>query len=178
MENQQKSIGANALIFGAVTGAALIVYSLLLFILNLYMNTFLGYLNYVIMVGGMVWGTLQYRKQQSNGLLSYGKAFTSSFLIGVIASVISIIYFFIYIKFINTGLITEMLEQTRLKMEAKSADISEEQMEKALAITAKFMQPGWMVVFGLLMYLFFSAVFAALTSIFLKKEDKSIIPTV
>ena len=103
MENEHKSVSANALMYGAITGAVLIVYSLLMYILNLYMNSTLGYVSYVILIGGMVWGTFQYRKLCPNGFLSYGKAFTSSFLIGLIASVISIIYFFFYIKYINTG---------------------------------------------------------------------------
>jgi hypothetical protein len=174
MENQTKSISSNALTYGAITGAALIVFSLLLYVLNLYMNKPLSYVAYGLLIGGMFWGTFQYRKLYSNGFLSYGKAFTSSFLIGLIASVISIIYFIIYLKFINTGFMQEMMEQTRMQMEASSSGMSEEQMEKALEYTAKFMQPGWMVGFGLLMYIFLSAIFAAVIGIFVKKEDKSI----
>ena len=171
MEPKQKSIGANALTYGAVTAAAMIVYSLILFILNLYMNKPLGYINYALLVGGMVWGTLQFRKSTENGLLPYGKAFTSTFLIGLFASIISIIYFLIYIKFINTGMINEMIEQARQEMVAKN--LTDDQIEKAMGYTTKFMQPAWMVVFGLLMYVIVSVILAAVVSIFLKKEDKS-----
>ncbi len=176
MENQPKSISAHALTWGAITAVVLIVYSLLLFITNLYMNKALGYVNYAIMIAGMAWGALQYRKLYSNGFLSYGKAFSASFMIGLVASVISIIYFFIYIKFINTNMITEMLEQTRQQMEANANGMSPEQMDKALEMTTKFMQPAWMMVFGLLMYVIASAIFGAIIAIFVKKEDPSINP--
>jgi len=97
-------------------------------------------------------------------------------MIGLVASVISIIYFFIYIKFINTNMITEMLEQTRQQMEANANGMSPEQMDKALEMTTKFMQPAWMMVFGLLMYVIASAIFGAIIAIFVKKEDPSINP--
>jgi hypothetical protein len=171
MEPKQKSIGANALTYGAITAAAMIVYSLILFILNLYLNKPLGYVNYLLLIAGMVLGTLNFRKLNDRGLLPYGKAFTSCFLIGLIASVISIIYFFIYMKFINTGMINEMLEQARQEMMTKN--LSEEQMDKAMEYTAKFMQPAWMMVFGLLMYVIVSVILSAIIAIFLKKEDKS-----
>ena len=75
-------------------------------------------------------------------------------------------------------MVQEMIEQARQQMEARNSGMSEDQMEKALEMTAKFMQPGWMVVFGLLMYVFFSALFAAIIGLFLKKEDNSINPIV
>jgi len=174
MEPKPKSLNGNALTYGAITAGAMIVYSLILFILNLYLNKPLGYVNYLMMIGGMVLGTLQYRKSVDRGILPYGKAFSSCFMIGLVASVISIIYFFIYIKFINTGMIPEMIEQARQQMMDKANGMSEDQIDKAMEYTAKFMQPGWMMVFGLLMYVIISAVFAAILGIILKKEDNSI----
>lgn len=173
MENQPKSLGKNALVYGLITGAGLIVFMLLMYILNLYMNRGLQWLSYVIMVGGMLWGTQEYRKSQDRGLMPYGKAFTSSFLIGLYAAIISMIFFMIYIKFINTGMIQEMTELTRQQMEENSNGMSQEQMDKAMSMATKFMSPAAMATIGLLTNVIISAIIAAILAIFLKKEDKS-----
>ena len=69
----------NALSYGLIVGAVLILFSLLMFLLGMHTNKYLGYLGYVFLIAGMAWGTLEYRKKYLGGFISYGKAFTSCF---------------------------------------------------------------------------------------------------
>jgi len=178
MEEKQTSLGIHTLIYGVITGAALIVFSLIMYVTNLYMNQTLGYLSFLIMFAGMVLGSLQYRKVQLKGFMTYGQAFSTNFLIGLFATIISTIFFFFYIKYINPGLIDEILAQVRTKMEAKAGTMSSEQMDQAMSWTERFMTPVWMIVWGFLGNAFWAAVFALVVAIFIRKKDPNAVPMI
>jgi len=169
MEEKKPSPSGNALNYGLITGAVLIVYSLLLYIANLYLNKSLGYVGYVFLLGGMVWGTLEYRKKVTNGFLTYGQAFSSCFLIGLFAGILGAIYMFIFAQFINPGFVNEIIEQARIQMQAKN--LTDDQIETALSYTRKFTSPVMMMIWGLVGYALVSVVLGLLAAIFLKKED-------
>lgn len=171
MEEKQNSLSMHSIIYGVGTGIALIVLSLILYVTNLYMNEVLRYAAYVILIAGMVIAALQYRKNQLKGFMTYGQAFSVSFLTGLFATIVSIIFFFFYLKYINIGLIDEIMTQVRTKMEAKAGNMSQEQMDQAMMWTERFMTPVWMVVWGFLGYAFWSAIFALVIGIFVRKKN-------
>jgi hypothetical protein len=177
MEEKKTSLGMHSLIYGCYTGLALIAFSLILYVANLYMNDVLKYFSLVFMIAGMVIGAIQYRKVQLNGFMTYGQSFSVNFLIGLFASILSTVFFFFYVKYINTGFIQELLELTRQKMEAKAGTMSQEQIDQAMAMTEKFMTPVWMVIWGFLGSAFWAAVFSLVISIFLKKNDPNALPS-
>jgi hypothetical protein len=171
MEEKKASLGLHSLIYGCYTGIALIALTLILYVTNLYMNNVLQYASFLIMFIGMALGAIQYRKVQLKGFMTYGQSFSVNFLIGLFASIISIIFFFFYVKYINPGIIDEILAQARTKIEAKSGNMSSEQIDQALAMTEKFMSPVGMVLFGFFGSAFWAAIFSLVISIFLKKKD-------
>lgn len=171
MEEKQNSLSMHSIIYGVGTGIALIALSLILYVTNLYMNEVLRYAAYVILIAGMVIAALQYRKNQLKGFMTYGQAFSVSFLTGLFATIVSIIFFFFYLKYINIGLIDEIMTQVRTKMEAKAGNMSQEQMDQAMMWTERFMTPVWMIVWGFLAYAFWSAIFALVIGIFVRKKN-------
>ena len=168
----------NALSYGVIVGAVLILYSLLLFLLGMHTNKYLGYVGYVFLIAGMVWGTLEYRKKYLGGFMSYGKAFMSCFMTGLYAGLILGVYMYVFAQFIHPGFIQEMLDLSRQAMYESNANMTEEQVEQALEISAKFMSPVMMAVWAFVGYLFVSAIIGLIAAIFLKKEDKSVSPMV
>jgi hypothetical protein len=171
MEDKKTSLGSHSLMYGAFVGIAMIIYTLILYIANLYMNKTMGYVSFVLLIGGMTLGCLQYRKAALNGYMKYGQAFGYTFLVGLFSIILSTIFFFFYIKFINTNLITEMLEQARMGIESSSANMSQQQIDTAMSWTEKFMSPVWIVVWGFFGNLFFSTIISLLLSIFFIKKD-------
>ena len=169
MEEKKQSVVANALNFGLITGAVVIVYSLLLYIANLYMNRSLGFVAYVLLLGGMAWGTLEYRKKSMNGFMTYGQAFSSCFLIGLFAGILATIYMFVFVQYIHPGLVNEVIEQTRIKLQEQN--MTEDQIESALDYTRKFTTPIMMTIWGLVGYSLISLVLALVAAIVLKKPD-------
>ena len=174
MEEKPRSLSQNALYFGLITGAALVVYSLILYLSGQYMNKTLGYFSFILLVGGMVYGTLDYRKKNMNGFLTYGKAFSSCFLIGLFAGIIAAVYSFVFAQFIYPGYVNEILDKTRESMLSSGGGMTEEQIDTALEYTRKFTSPVMMAVMTLVIYPVFSAILSLIIAIFLKKEDPTL----
>jgi len=174
MEEKVRTTTTQGLYYGLITGAGLIILSLILFIAGLYMNKMVSSISYLVLIAGMVYGTLDFRKTYSHGFLTYGKAFSLCFKIGLFASIAAAIYGFIFAQFIHPGFVQEILDQSRESILKSNPEISEEQMEMALEWTARFTTPVMIMVWGFIMNTIASAVIGLLAALFLKKEDPSL----
>jgi len=178
MEEKTRSTTVQGMYYGAITGIAIIVFSLIIFVADLYLNRSITWIGYLILLGGMIWGTLDYRKNYMNGFMSYGKAFSTSFMIGLFTGILAAVYTYVFAQFIHPGFTQEILDMSREQMLASSPNLSEEQIDQALSYTAKFTTPLMMLIFGFITYVVISAIISLITSIFLKKEDKSLTTSV
>ena len=159
----------NSLDFGLITGVVLVAYSAVLFMTEQNAGA-LAYISYAFLIGGMVIGTLNLRNKGMGGYISYGRALGSCYVISLIAAVLSIAFFCIYISYIDEGILDKMIMQAEENMRAKN-NMSDEQIEIAMGYTKKFMQPAWMAVFGFLAYAFFGIILSLITAAFLFKNN-------
>lgn len=173
MEEKRTTALKNGFNYGMITGAALIVFSLLLFLMDQHLNRSISWIAFLFLIGGMIYGTIQYRKA-AGGYLSYGQAFAASFYTGLFATILASIYTYLFVAFIHPGYIQEMLDMTRVQMLESQPDLSEEQVEQAMDMTSKFMNGPMITLTGFVTNLITSAVIALLAAIFLKKEDPSL----
>jgi len=175
METEPRSLFNNALIYGLLTAVISIVFSVLTYILDVPMKNPVMYFSFVILLAGIIYGTLQYRNVSLGGNISFGKAFLSGFLIVLVASIVSSIYSYIFFTFIDPAYLERIIQQTLEQTEAKMLEkgLSEEQMEPALAMTRKFMSPIMMSVMAVLSSAVFGAILSLIAAAFIKKEDKS-----
>lgn len=176
MEEKKNSSIQNAMIYGLITGVVMIVFHLLMFIMNLYMNRSIQYVSYLLLLAGMVYGTYDYRKKSTGGFMTYGQAFSSLFLIGLFAGILGAIYSFIFASYIHPGIINEIIDQARAGMQDKN--MTDDQIETALQYTRKFTSPAMMLIFGLLGYSIISLILGLLAAIFLKKNDPNATPAI
>jgi hypothetical protein len=174
MEEKSRSATVNGIYYGLMTGAGLIILSLILFLTDLYMNKGVSAIGYLVLIAGMVYGAIDYRKKYLNGFMTYGKAFSTLFMIGLFAGVVSAIYMFVFAQYIHPGFAQEILEQSRQEMMKQNTNLSDEQIETALSYTAKFTTPLMMMVWGFITYVVISAIIGLLAAIFIKKEDPSL----
>jgi hypothetical protein len=175
MEAKQKSVTMNGLTWGIAAGVLMVIYSLVLYLFDQSLNTSISWIGYVLLVGVMIWGTLEYRKSLPGGFMSYGKAFSTSFMIVLFAAIIASIFSFLLFTVIAPELVQEIAEMSRQQAMERSPELSEEQIDEAMQMTAFFMSPTWMVVMGFISQLIIGSVISLITSIFLKKEDKSFV---
>ena len=81
MEEKPKSVAMNGISYGIITGVVMILFHLILYLFDMHLNQNVTWITYIFLAGGMIWGTLDYRKKVMNGFMSYGKAFSTSFMI-------------------------------------------------------------------------------------------------
>jgi predicted membrane protein len=118
---------------------------------------------------------IQYRDNLPGGFISFGKAFTSGFLIVLISAIIASLYTYIFLVFIDPAYLQKIIEQSMDDAQAKmvAKGLSEEQMEPALAMTRKFLNPTFMSIIALVSSAIVGAILSLIAAAFLKKEDKS-----
>ncbi len=176
METNSRTVFNNSLIYGLITAAISIVFAVFAYILDIPQQSPIMYFSFVILLAGMIYGTVQYRNKYSGGYISFGKAFISGFLIVIIAAVISSIYSYIFLTFIDPSYLDKIVEQAMEKAEKSMMDkgLTDEQMEPGLAMTRKFLSPGIMSFFVVIYSALIGAIFALISAAIIKKEDKSL----
>lgn len=173
MEDKTQSITMNGLAYGAITAVVMIIYSLILYLLDLHMNDYLPIIGFLFLIGGLVYGTLEYRKKLPGGAMTYGKAFGTSFMIALFAVIIGAVYAYAFYQFIAPDAIVDLIDKARERALDSNPDITEEQLQAALDMQSAFFKPVWIAVSAFFMQLVVSAVICLIVSAFLKKEDKS-----
>lgn len=175
-ENKTKkkiSVVRNSLNYGVILGVVLIVISMLMYVLNLSNQSFSQYLSLFVILVGIILGILNYRKNINGGYITYGQSLGSGVLIGLFSSVIVSVYTIIFFKFIDPGMITEILNKAEENMLEQNPNMTDEQLGVAMSYTRKFMNPFVMAITAILWSTFMSFIASLIISIFTKKIDKS-----
>jgi len=153
---------------GAILGVALVIYAIILYMLNLSFNKVLGYGNYLILIGGVFFGIKVFRDQVQKGEITFGQALGVGVLTVVFASVIVAFFTYIQLTFIDSGILAKGMEIAKNQMIDKG--LNDEQIEKAMSITQKFMTPLITSIFLIFVYAFWGTIFSLIAAAFMKKE--------
>jgi len=171
MEEKQNSTIASSLTSGIIVGIVLIVFSLLMYFLDVDPQSKIMWLSYLILAAGLWWAIISYRNKLPGGYLTYGKAFSAGFFTGLFASIILAIFTFIYVQYIDTTLIDKILANTENKILDTQPNISDEDLDRALSMTRKFTNPLMMSIFSFVGNTILSTLFSLIIAIFAKRED-------
>ena len=91
MEQKSTSFWKSAITCGLYMGIAVIIYSVILYVLGQSFNKTLGYLAFIIYIVGIVWAQSNYRKLQGD-VLTYGQGvgFATSMMLfaGIIYAIV------------------------------------------------------------------------------------------
>lgn len=156
-----------ALNAGIITGAGLIVLSLLIYLLGLSEVTQLSYIGYVILLAGIIWGTRQFRQEQCGGYISYGKALGFGTLTAFFASVLAGLFTLVFYLYIAPDALEQLRDLAEVRMLEQVPDATDQQMEFARMMV----NPVLMFVGSLFTYTFVGFIFSLVTSAVLKKNE-------
>ncbi len=135
---------------GVIISLILIVFGIALYFAGQSTNQGLGSLQYIILVGGIIWGCINYANQMHNNV-TFGNVFAHGFKITAVITAIIILYTIIALKFLFPDMVNMILDKTRESLAEKN--MSDEQTESALSMTKKFLLPfaigGILVMFML-----------------------------
>lgn len=170
---EKKSSFGPSVLSGLYLGIALIVFSLVTFLLEVDLQSPIKYISYLVLAIGLYWAIVSFRDKHMGGLIDYKGAFASGFFTGLIASLIGGAFTYVYVQYIDPGIIDQILLQTEVTLE-QNPNMSDEQIEQALEMTESFTSPILMSVFGFLGNLVASTVLSLIIAIFAKRENKEI----
>ena len=174
MEEKQKSAFMPSLMPGIYIGFALILFSLTTFLFDVDYESPIKYISYVILALGLLWSIISFRDKQMGGYIEYGKAFSAGFYTGLFAAVITGIFTFFYIGYLDVGLIDEIMLASEEAMLDQNSNMSDEQIDQALSYTEMFMSPLIMSVMGFISNVVVSVIFSLIIAIFAKRENNQV----
>jgi len=167
MENKP-NVWKNAMNGGIIVGVVLIIYSILMYFLDLSLEKWVSWVSYIFFIGGIVYTTIQYRDNVLGGSISYAQALGFGVLVMFFASILTAVYSFVFMTYIDPDFVGKIMEMTQQQM--LDQGLSEEQVEQAMEMQKGFMKPGIMALITVPTYAFIGFIFSLITSIFLKKE--------
>ncbi|WP_181309063.1 DUF4199 domain-containing protein [Rufibacter sp. XAAS-G3-1] len=145
MNEQTVTPGSVGVRYGIMTGFASIIFSLVLYLTGLHTNKMVSYLGMIIPIVGIVMA-YNYFKKENNGFMSYGQGLGTGTILSAVSGVLSGIFTYIYLKFVDANIIQQIRNASIEEMESKG--MSDEQIEQATSMTEKFTSPEMMLVMG------------------------------
>jgi hypothetical protein len=120
-------------------------------------------LGLIIGVAIIVFAHKEY-KDRGDGFMSFGEALGIGCIVGLVSSIVTIIFTFVYVNYVDTTVLTQLLDKAIEDMENKN------QPEQAMEFTRKYFH---MFFYGGLIFgtLFINFIFALLVSAFTQKRN-------
>lgn len=142
---------------GLIISMILIVIGLAIYFTGQVANKSLGYLQYLILFAGILWGCLNYAKQL-DGNVSFGNVFAHGFKITAVVTVILVLYTVLALTVLFPEMKDKLIEQAELEMEKQS--MSDSQRDQAVSMMKNYMMP-----FAIAGILFFFMVIGLIASL-------------
>jgi hypothetical protein len=168
--NAYKKTIEPALLYGGITGGAILLHSVVLYALDASFSVYAQIMGYILPIALLYLVLSLYRKEKMGGIMSYTQSLGMGSLIMVVAGIISAVYMYVFIKYIDPNFINVMMQMQENKMLEKGMD--EATIEKAMEFTSKMRSVGFMTIMAFVWTAFMGVIFSAIVSIFLKKEPK------
>ncbi|MBP6978524.1 MAG: DUF4199 domain-containing protein [Bacteroidales bacterium] len=171
METKPRSLFVHSLIYGLILGAALVVISLIYYILDI--NMFgIGFMllnllvTLAVVIVVMLLGVNAYRDRYLGGKIDYKRCFFSGLIIGLVGFIISTLYSYIFMAWIEPGMMEENINQFIEKWGDK---MTEDQLDTAISKMQK-MTPASQIQRGAISGLIMAVILSLLISLFVKKD--------
>jgi hypothetical protein len=136
---------------GLVISLIIIVFSMILYFTGQVTNQALGYLQYVILIGGIIWSCTSYAKQL-NGNVTFGNVFAHGFKTTAVVIVLVTIYTILAIKVLFPEMLNIIIEQAKENMR-KQPNVTDEQIDKGVDFMKNnfmtFAIAGIILIFGI-----------------------------
>ncbi|WP_185816989.1 DUF4199 domain-containing protein [Hymenobacter metallilatus] len=123
------------------------------------------WLSTVVSIVG-IWLAHKQFKQVNAGFMSYGQGLGIGTILSVVAGLISSVFGYLYVSFIDPAYMNRVMELQRAKMEARGMD--DAQIEQGMAMAEKFSSGPIVILFGLILVVIIGFVISLIVSAFTK----------
>jgi hypothetical protein len=159
--------------YGIIIGLIFIVYGMILQFLNLDMKMmqYFGYANYVILIVALVYAHKAF-KEGGDGFMTVGQGLGLGMLITIVSTVLSSIFTYIYIKFVDDSMLTKIKDAQIEEMENRGMD--DAQIEQAMEIAGKFMSAEMIPIMAIVVMSIMGFIISLIVSLFTKKANPTL----
>ena len=161
-----------AMNYGTVLGLCLALIALLLWVLDVDEQTSIipSVINNLLVIGFLFYSVSYYRDNFNNGIIAYSQSLKIGTSIAFFSSVIMAFYTFFYISYLAPDMLVEIINRTEQAILQSNHEISDEELDLALEMTAKFTQPHWLMIMGILGGTFMGFFYSLIISFFVKSD--------
>ena len=160
---------------GLILGLVGIVYTLIVYFLDLTFSTYQGYIGMAIQLVVLFFLLKSYRDNFRHGQITYGQSVGAGVIIYVYYAVIMAIFGYLLFTVIDPGLMKKALAVAEAKMASKG--LPQAQIDTAMTLTSKMMKPAFTAIFGLFGTMIGGTIISLIVSIFIKRETNPLIDT-
>ena len=124
---------------GAILGGISILFSIIIYVFNLYTTQWLSWISYAIFIGGIIYGNILFANQNDNNV-SFGNIFAHGFKTTAVVIVITVLYTVLALYVLFPDMVDKIIEISRTEM-AKNPKLTDEMIEQGIAMTKKLFLP-------------------------------------
>jgi Protein of unknown function (DUF4199) len=129
----------------------------------------------VVITAVLMFMAHKYFKDNGDGYMTVGQGTGIGFWSGITSSVISSIFTYIYVKFIDAGFVEALKDAQVEAMQQKG--MSDDQIEQGMKIASMFVSPEALLIFGLLFGVLGGLIIGVIIAIFTQKKNPDAIPS-
>jgi hypothetical protein len=163
----QTSTTSVGLRYGLLTGLVSVIISFILSVLQLEASP-ARHLVWPVLIAGIVLCQLHF-KQRNAGFMNYGPGLGTGMVVTAVAGLLSSLFAYVYVNFIEPEALVRGMEKARHDMEARGG-MTDAQIDQAVAMGTKFASGPLLIVFLILMYLLIGLVVSLITSAIIKNS--------
>jgi len=115
---------------GLIIALILIVWGLIIYFTNQLDNQPLGYVQYALFLGGIIWSCVLFSKQM-NANVTFGNVFAHGFKTSAVITVIMLVYTVVALNFLFPDIVDKSMELSRKKLE-ESGKLSDTQIDSQI----------------------------------------------
>ena len=108
-------------------------------------------------------------------MISYSDSLRLGTSVVFFASVILAFYTYIFVTFINPEYLKNIINLAEQEILNSNPEISDDDLDLALSMTQKMLQPQWMATLSIIGGTFMGFFYSLIISFFVKKEDPNLI---
>ena len=169
MEEQSNSVTPMAMSYGLYTGLALILNSVVFYVMGSPFAPAGVYISYAIIIAGIAWSMKTYKENNSEAGVTYGRALGLGTLQSLFASLILAFFTFVLFKLVDKTLIDKFL--AFLEEQLLKSGTNENQIDTVMTMYRKVMTPLVYSLAQIFSVTFYGFLFSLILAIFFKKQS-------
>ena len=169
MEDQSNSVNHMAMSYGLYMGLALILNSVVFYVMGSPFAPASAYISYAIVIAGIAWSMKTYKENNQEAGVTYGRALGLGTLQSLYASLILAFFTFVLFKLVDKTLIDKFL--AFLEEQLLKSGTNENQIDTVMTMYRKVMTPLVYSLAQIFSVTFYGFIFSLILAIFFKKQS-------